>query len=73
MIHPDPALSDETHIVTFWHVAATGLSFLNSGAAIISAYVTAWRMAVKASKVESRTLDRLRRGFTGSVLDDEFD
>lgn len=65
--------TDQTHIVTFWHVATTGLSFLNSGAAIISSYATAVRFVAKANKVESRTLDRMRRGYSGCVLDDEFD
>ena len=66
-------VSNETHIVTFWHVFTTGISFLNAGAAMISAYATTVRLINKHNKVESRTLDRLRRCYTGIVPDDEFD
>ena len=61
----------QTHLVVFY--AFTGLRFLNVFAAIISAYATTVRFVNKYFKVETRTLDRMRRSYTGSILDDEFD
>jgi hypothetical protein len=59
--------------MTFWHMINTGISLLNAGVALITAYWSCARFVVKARKVESRTMDRLRRGYTGSILDDELD
>lgn len=60
-------------MVTFWHIVLTAISFLNCGAALISAYFTAERLHDKQRKVDGRTMDRMRRSYTGSILDDELD
>jgi hypothetical protein len=64
---------DNAQIFTFWHIVITSVSIINAGVALVSSYQTCLRMWRKACNVESRTMSRMRKGFSGSILDDESD
>ena len=64
---------DSDIIVTPLHMLTSSVSYLTVGTALVLSYSTATRFYKKASLVESRTMERQRRAYRGSVLDDEND